>query len=178
MQILYEALFLLLAAIVFSVLSMVPRARGWAIPIPTGILGAGAFALVGFGAVAFWINHPGPRPMTRNFLVPFFTAGALTGLLGGALTWVVARWVASILSAILLRVTVFAAGWCSYFVVLAALLLWGDYRFQLKDTYLGFGIEVLLAFIAAWFISTRSGEFRPRRRVAPSLPGVEALTER
>jgi hypothetical protein len=50
-------------------------------------------------------------------------------------------------------------------VVLAALLLWGDYRFQLKDTYLGFGIEVLLAFIAAWFISTRSGEFRPRRRV-------------
>ncbi|MGC2299276.1 MAG: hypothetical protein WA476_10770 [Acidobacteriaceae bacterium] len=85
------------------------------------------------------------------------------------MTWFLARWVASIVSAILLRVAVFAAGWCSYFVVLAAILLWGDYRFQLKDTYLGFGIEVLLAFIAAWLISTRSGEFRPRRRVEPTL---------
>ena len=168
MQILYAAPFLLLAALVFSVLSVVPRARRWAIPIPTGILGAGAFALVGFGAVAFWINFSGPRPMGRGFLIPFFTAGALSGLLGGVLTWFLARWVASILSATLLRVAVIAAGWCSYFVVLAALLLWGDYRFQLKDIYLGFGIEVLLAFIAAWLISTRSGEFRPRRGVEPT----------
>jgi hypothetical protein len=103
MQILYAAPFLLLAALVFSVLSVVPRARRWAIPIPTGILGAGAFALVGFGAVAFWINLSGPRPMGRGFLIPFFTAGALSGLLGGVLTWFIARWVASILSAILLR---------------------------------------------------------------------------
>jgi hypothetical protein len=168
MQILYAAPFLLLAAIVFSVLSVVPRARRWAIPIPTGILGAGAFALVGFGAVAFWINLPGPRPMGRGSLIPFFTAGALSGLLGGVLTWFLARWVASILSAILLRVAVFAAGWCSYFVVLAAILLWGDYRFQPKDTYLGFGIEVLLAFVGAWLISKRSGEFRPRRRAEPA----------
>jgi hypothetical protein len=168
MQILYAAPFLLLAALVFSVLSVVPRARRWAIPIPTGVLGAGAFALVGFGAVAFWINLPGPRPMGRGFLIPFFTAGALSGLLGGVLTWFIARWAASILSAILLRVAVFAAGWCSYFVVLAALLLWGDYRFQLKDTSLGFGIEVLPALVGAWLISMRSGEFRPRRRVEPT----------
>jgi hypothetical protein len=106
--------------------------------------------------------------MGRGFLIPFFTAGALSGLLGGVLTWFIARWAASILSAILLRVAVFAAGWCSYFVVLAALLLWGDYRFQLKDTSLGFGIEVLPALVGAWLISMRSGEFRPRRRVEPT----------
>jgi hypothetical protein len=163
MQILYAAPFLLLAAIVFSVLSVVPRARGWAIPIPAGILGAGAFALVGFGAVAFWVNRSGPRPMGRGFLIPFFLCGALTGLLGGVLTWVIARWVASILSAILLRAAVFAAGWCSYFVVLGALVLWAAYRFQLKSTGLGFSAGALLTCIAAWLVSGRFRQFRPRR---------------
>jgi uncharacterized membrane protein YeiH len=168
MAILYAAPFLLLAAIVFSVLSVVPKARGWAIPIPTGILGAGPFSLMGLGVGALWIRFSGAgtsHPMGRGTLIAFFCAGAVTGVAGGILTWVLARWVASILSAILLRAAVFAAGWCSYLVVLAAILLWGNYRFPLKDTYVGFGIEVLLAFIAAWLISTRSGEFRPRRRV-------------
>ncbi len=166
MQILYAAPFIFLAAVVFSAFSVVPRARGWALPIPTGIVGAGPFSLMGLGAGALWIRFSGAgvsSPMGRGTLIAFFCGGAVTGVAGGILTWVIARWVASILSAMLLRLAVFIAGWCSYLAVLGALLLWADYYFQLKRTGLVFGVEVVLAGIAAWFISERFLQFRPRR---------------
>ena len=162
MAILYAAPFVLLAAIAFIVLSLVPKARGWAIPIPAGILGFGVSALLGLGAVAFWVTHPA-RPMGRGFLIPFMCCGGFTGLVGGGLTWVVARWAASIFPALLLRIAVFVAAWCSYFVVLAALLLWGEYRFELKDASLWLGADAALALAGAWFVSLRAGQFRPRR---------------
>ncbi len=172
MQLIYAAPFLFLAGVVFLVLSLVPRARRWAIPIPMGILGAGAFALVGFGAVAFWISRPPLRPMGHGFLVPFICAGAVTGLLGGILTWALARWVASRLSAILLRAAVFIVAWCSYSVMLAALLIWADYRFGLKDTgALGWSVELVLALIGAWLLSGRAEQFRPRRVRSRIHPG-------
>jgi hypothetical protein len=61
MQILFAAPFILLAGIVFTVLSIVPRARRWAIPIATGIIGAGPTSLVGLfvGAV---VIHSLPSP--------------------------------------------------------------------------------------------------------------------
>jgi hypothetical protein len=158
----YAAPFVLLAGLVFTVLSLVPKARRWAIPIPTGILGAGPSALLGLGAVAFWMTHPA-RPMGRSALIPFVCCGASTGLLGGVITWVLARWAASILPALLLRGAVLVAAWCSYFVVLAALLLWGEYRFELKDASLWFGADAVLALIGAWFLSLRAEQFRPRR---------------
>jgi len=163
MAILYAAPFVLLAAIVFIVLSLTPRAGRWAISIPAGILGFGASALLGLGAVAFWVTHPA-RPMGRGFLTPFLFCGAFTGLLGGVVTWVIARWAASMLPALALRIAVFVAAWCSYFVVLAGLLVWGEYRFELKDASLWFGADAVLALIAAWFISGSPEQFRPRRR--------------
>jgi len=164
MQILFAAPFILLAGIVFTVLSIVPRARRWAIPIPTGIIGAGPTSLVGLFVGAVVIHSlPGPG---RGPIIAFCCAGAVTGLVGGFLTGAIARFVASILPAILLRLTVFVAGWCSYFVLIAGALFFvhtsggGLYGEGWPIVTMTISLELLLSFISAWFIARKSEEFR------------------
>jgi hypothetical protein len=167
MQILFAAPFILLAGIVFTVLSVIPRARRWAIPIPTGVIGAMPTSLVGLFAGAVVIHSiPGPG---RGPIIAFCCAGVLTGLVGGILIGAIARFVASILPAILLRLAVLVAGWCSYFVLIAGSLFFMHTR---NSSLYGVGwpivtttiaLELLLSFIAGWFVARKSEEFRPSK---------------
>ena len=126
MQILFAAPFILAAAIAFTMLSVVPKARRWAIPIPTGVIGAGPTSLIGLFVGAVVIHSiPGP---SHGPIIAFCCAGALTGLVGGIFIGAIARFVASILPAILLRMAVLVAGWCSYFVLIAASLFFSHTR--------------------------------------------------
>jgi uncharacterized membrane protein YfcA len=177
MQILFAAPFILLAGIVFTVLSVIPRARRWAIPIPTGVIGAGPTSLVGLFVGAVMI-HSLPRP-GHGPIIAFCCAGAVTGLVGGFLTGAIARFVASILPAILLRLTVLVAGWCSYFVLIAGSLLFVHTR---NSSLYDFGwpivtamiaLELLLSFVGAWFVAQKSEEFRPSKfRVPLGIPFI------
>src|SRR5579872_4488591 len=107
MQILFAAPFILVAGIAFTLLSLVPKARRWAIPIPTGVLGAGPTSLVGLWLGVMVIqSFQSPSP-NRTPMIAFWCAGAITGAVGGLLTGVLARFVASVLPAVLLRVAVF-----------------------------------------------------------------------
>ncbi len=169
MQILFAVPFILAAGIVFTVLSVIPRARRWAIPIPTGILGACPASLVGlFIGVLLIQSFESPRP-GRGPLVLFCSLGALTGLAGGFVTGAIARVVASILSGMLLRMAVFVAGWCSYFVLIAGALFFVNVH-AAESSHMGWpviamtiSLELLLSFIGAWFIAQKSEEFRPSR---------------
>ena len=167
MPILFAAPFILLAGIVFTVLSIVPRARRWAIPIPTGVIGAGPTSLVGLFVAAVEIHSfPGPG---RGPIIAFCCAGAVTGLVGGILFGAVARFIASILPAILLRLAVFVTGWCSYFVLIAGSLFFVhsrnsslyDFGWPIVTTMIA--LELLLSLIGAWFVARKSEEFRPSK---------------
>jgi hypothetical protein len=171
MQILFAAPFIVLAGIVFTVFSIVPRARRWAIPIPTGIIGAGPTSLVGLFVAAVVIHSiPGP---SRGPIIAFCCAGALTGLVGGFLTGAIARFVASILPAFLLRLAVLVAAWCSYFVLIAGSLFFVHtrnsslYVFGWPIVTTTIALELLLSFIGAWFLVRKSEEFRPRKLRLP-----------
>jgi hypothetical protein len=162
MQILFAAPLILAAGIVFTVLSLIPRARRWAIPIPCGILGSGAFAclaiFVGIVVTQF-IESPTP---TRYPLLAFYWAAAISGLAGGVAVGAAARWVAAILPAVLLRLAVFFAAWCSYFVLMAGLLIFVNARFSgpiVRSSITAIGLELLLSLTGAWFIARRSEGF-------------------
>ena len=109
MQVLFAAPFILAAGVVFTVLSLIPRARRLALPIPAGILCSGPFSWFGMFLVLSTTPFFEPEP-SRYSLVALFGAGAVTGLVGGFFTGVLARFVASILPAILLRVAVLHRG--------------------------------------------------------------------
>lgn len=100
-------------------------------------------------------------------VIAFGCAGAVTGLVGGILIGAIARFVASILPAILLRLAVFVAGWCSYFVLIAGALFFvhtrgpGVYEVGWPIVTLTISLELLLSFIGAWFVARKSEEFRP-----------------
>ena len=163
----FAAPFILLAGIVFTVLSVIPRARRWAIPIPTGVIGAGPTSLVGLFVGAVMIHSiPGPG---RGPIIAFCCAGAVTGLVGGILIGAIARFVASILPAILLRLAVLVAGWCSYFVLIAGSLFFVhtlnsslyDVGWPIVTTTIV--LELLVSFIGAWFLAHKSEDFRPSK---------------
>jgi len=119
MQVLFAAPFILAAGIVFTVLSVIPRLRRWAIPIATGILGARPSSLPGLFVGALVFHTSEPVPTGHGWLVAFVCAGAFTGLVGGVVIGAIAQVVASFLPLALLRVAVLIAAWCSDFVLLA-----------------------------------------------------------
>ncbi|HEY1502300.1 MAG TPA: hypothetical protein VGF88_22175 [Acidobacteriaceae bacterium] len=165
MAILFAAPFILLAGIAFVVLSLVPRARPWAIPIPAGVLGAGPTALVGLFVGAVLIHSlPGPG---HGPVIAFCCAGALTGLVGGFLMGAISRFVISILSVFLLRLTVFVAGWCSFFVIPAGALLWLNRTGPLPGSIIILLLEILLSLIGAWLMAQKSQQFRLERIRVP-----------
>lgn len=166
MQILFAAPFILAAGIVFTVLSLIPRARRWAIPIPCGILGAGAFACLAFfvGIVVTELTQS-PTP-TRYSLHALYWAAAISGLAGGVAVGAGVRWIAALLPGLLLRLAVFLAAWCSYVVLIMGLWLWVNVRplgpvvrSQIAGV-VGISLETLLNFIGAGLIAQRSDEFR------------------
>lgn len=168
MAILFAAPFILAAGVVFTVLSLIPRTRRLALPIPAGILCSGPFSWFGIFLVLSATPSFEPEP-TRHSLAAFFGAAAVTAVVGGFFTWVLARFVASILPAALLRVAVFLAGLSSYFVLIAGSLLFVQTRGAGSPgegwaiIVLTLSLELLLSFIGAWFVAQRSEEFRPAR---------------
>ena len=168
MQVLFAAPFILAAGVVFTVLSLIPRTRRLALPIPAGILCSGPFSWFGMFLVLSATQFFKPEP-TRYSLAALFGAAAVTAVVGGFFTWLLARFVASILPAALLRVAVFIAGLCSYFVLIAGSLLFVQTRGAGSPgegwavIVLTLSLELLLSFIGAWFVAQRSEEFRPAR---------------
>ena len=168
MQVLFAAPFILAAGVVFTVLSLIPRTRRLALPIPAGILCSGPFSWFGIFLVLSATPFLEPEP-ARHSLAAFLGAAAVTGVAGGFFTWVLARFVASILLAALLRVAVFIAGLCSYFVLIAGSLLFVQTRGAGSPgegwaiIVMTLSLELLLSFIGAWFVAQRSEEFRPAR---------------
>jgi hypothetical protein len=170
MQIIFAAPFILAAGILFTALTAIPRVRRWAIPIPTGVIAAGPSSLLVFLLDAFIRYRFGGRigPADRWDLAAFIAGGAIGGVLAGTIAW----FVICAVPQFLLRLAVFFAGWCSYFVVIAGLSfavdLWLSRSRSLIGGVLVLLIEMLLSFVAAWFIPQRSEQFRPRRIRLPS----------
>lgn len=166
MQIIFAAPFLLAAGLVFTVLSLIPRARRWAIPIPTGILAAAPCLVL---AISVEIpldgaaRGPTPNPW-HGWLIFAAVAGIAGGLIAGFIAW---PFTAS-LPKVLLRAAVFIAGWCSYLVLLFAAAMTGSYfGWPHRDELIVLILEALLSFIGAYFIAQRSEDFRPRQLRLP-----------
>jgi hypothetical protein len=169
MQVIFAAPFILLAGIVFCSLSIIPRARRWAIPIPTGVIVSGPclLAVLMFEALAghFLLHDSWPAWLVTTYL----SIGVLAAVVGGIAAGILARFAAALLPRLLLRLAVFVAAWCSYLVVawgaeslLSSLNSPKEMRTQVPGL-LTFAVEVLLSFIGAFFIAQRSEEFRSRR---------------
>jgi hypothetical protein len=169
MQIMFAAPFIVGAGIVFTVLSLIPRARRQAIPIPTGIIGAGPASLLGFIVGALLIHFAVHDWPNRTGLVVYLGGAAFAGLAGGIGCWFLARLIAWFLPAPLLRLAVFVAGWCSYFVVITGALFFvrlsieGHSNSGWPVVVLTLSLELLLSFVGAWLIARKSEEFRPNR---------------
>jgi len=162
MQILFAAPFLVAAGLVFTILSLIPPARRWAIPVPTGIVSAGPsflLALLTEGLLVHWFGPAGSWDRWHPWLALAAIGGAAGGLIAGFLAWILAQ----LLPEFLLRAAVFIAAWCSYFVVIVA--------FEMTSSHFGWfrgqgliilGLEILLSGIGASFIAKRSEDFRPK----------------
>jgi hypothetical protein len=64
----------------------------------------------------------------------------------------------------------FFAAWCSYFVLMAGLLIFVNARFSgpiVRSSITAIGLELLLSLTGAWFIARRSEGFRHRRLRLP-----------
>jgi hypothetical protein len=172
MQILFAAPFLLAAGLVFTVLSVIPRARQWGIPIPTGIIAAGPsflLALLTEGLLVNWLAPAGTWERWHPWLVLAAIGGIAGGLIAGFLAWVVVQ----LLPELLLPAAVFIAAWCSYFVVLvAAEIASSHFGFPRGGGLIVLVLEALLSFIGAFLIAKRSEEFRPRKFRLPWGNGV------
>jgi hypothetical protein len=171
MQILFAAPFIFLAGFVFTVLSLIPRARRWAIPIPTGILAAGPFSSLAIFIGLLVVQSSGAAASSRYPLIAFYTGAAISGLLGGFFTGTITRFVVSVLPAILLRLAVLVAAWCSYSVLIASALFVlaakGYSRVGGPVVAITISLELLLSFIGAWFVARRWEEFRSSRYRLP-----------
>ena len=175
MQLIFAAPFILAAGFAFTILSLIPRARRWAIPIPTGIIAAGPSLLVviiveGLIVSAF-LNYDWAPAWG---VVLFWSLGGIGGAIGGVLSAVLASFVANVLPRPLLRLAVVMAGWCSYFVMLLALVFVMDQQFSLYSgpsrgwsEALGLGLELLLSLIGAILVARNAEQFRARRMRLP-----------
>jgi hypothetical protein len=182
MAIFFAAPFLLAAGFVFTILSVIPRARRWGIPISSRIL---ALVPCWFGAALaeeLLMGSSDRRIVQAEtylfqharwafFHGPDILAVVLV-LLGGIIAALTAQLVASGLPKILLRLAIFVAAWYSYFVVFRAIDVaenafasHGKIDWRINSLIVGFG--AMLGFIAAFFIAKRSEDFRPRRLQLP-----------
>lgn len=168
--------FLLAAGLFFTLLSLIPPGRRFAIPIPTGIL-ATAPCLVAVLMLEVLVEHFWPMlERTASFRGGWLliTLAATVAISGGVLTGIVARFVAAILPGILLWLSVFVAAWCSYFVVAAALgfFLQGEVLHWRSHDHWHLGllivaVEGLLGLTGAWFMARKSEQFRPKTILLP-----------
>jgi hypothetical protein len=166
MQILFAAPFLLAAGLVFTVLSLIPPARRWGIPIPTGILATGPGFIV--GVIVIGLSRELLKFSTDSFRLIILGAAPLA-IICGLVTGVVARLIASLLSPFLLRASVLLAAFCSYFVVVVsteiAIHVWLSHSTPSHSAERGmfmFCAALLISSLGAWFIGKASEDFRPR----------------
>lgn len=161
MQLLFAAPFLLAAALAFTILAAVPRWRRWAILIPTGTIAAGPCFFVAFGA-GLWIDHllghdTGPE---RRSLLLYFSLAILAGILGGVAAGIISRFLTGILPRVLLRVTVFIAAGCSYFVLFLALDIAASARWHLPENGWFWSAGAVLSLVGAWLTAANPEPFR------------------
>ena len=171
MQILYAAPFILAAGLIFTVLSVIPVGRKWAIPIPTGVIAAGPSSLACFFLVALVREHLAQSgPVDRWDLVAYIGGGVIGGIVAGVLAY----FVTCLLPRVILTLAVFLAAGCSYFVLIVGSLLAAQVRLRVsgdRSTFSGLlviCVEMLISFIAAFFVAQKQEQFRPRRVRIPS----------
>jgi hypothetical protein len=166
MQIIYAAPFLLLAAILFTVLSLIPRLRRFAISVPTGAVAAGPGALIAYILFVLirsklWGND---FPADRWDAVAFVVGALVSAILAGLVTQMLLYF----LPTFLLRIIVFSGAACSYFVLLIGSTIgihaWVnrgmDTGHSATRGMLMFWSGLILSCGGAWFISRYAGQFR------------------
>jgi hypothetical protein len=171
MQILFAAPFLLAAGLAFTILSLIPRARQWAIPIPTGIIAAGPSLLIVIIIEGLIVSGFLKYDWAPGWgVVLFWSLGGIGGAIGGVLSAMLASFVANVLPAVLLRVAVVLAAWCSYSAMLVTVLfvfgLWSginNHFAYLSSEGLALLLELLLSFIGAVFVAQNAEQFRSKR---------------
>jgi len=171
MPIIFAAPFVLAAGIAFTILSLIPRARPWAIPIPTGIIAAGpsllAVLIVEALALHFFDHTAWPG---RWAAILYLSSGINRGVVGGGAAVVLASFAARTLPMLVLRIAIIFAGCSSYFVVIALSMFAIKNVFELHSPMpsgwsqaLAPALEVLLSFIGAFLISSNPDQFRGQR---------------
>jgi hypothetical protein len=166
MLLLFWVPFVIAAALVFTILSLIPRERRWAIPAATGILCAEPCLMVALVGAPFVLKFLGLRRLnpTELFYLGILFA-AIGGIAGGLLAGLLARYIVQLLPKLFLRIAVVLAGWCSYFVVIYTLnfVVDRDFTENLAVFSTVAALESVLALIAAWLIAKDSERFRGRR---------------
>ena len=166
---------LLAAGLVFTVLSLIPRARRWGIPFPTGILALGPclLAIMAVEAILLGLSDrfiPRAGAYLHQHLPWAIYAPSVVAVLlvflGGIAAGLAARFVASLLPRILLRLAVFVAAWCSYFVVFVTIEIIGNAvawrKLDWRMEWLIAGLVAMLSGNAAYFMAKRSEDYRPQ----------------
>lgn len=170
MLIMLAAPFVIAAGLVFTIVSLIPGARRWAIPAAAGIVGAEPCFMASLVGMPFLLRFLGLRRLDPAEL--FYLAvslAAIGGIVGGLLAAILARYTAGRLPMLFLRMAVLLAGWCSYFVVIDTLNFVVDREFT-ANTHLVYAVtavEALLALVAAWMIARYSEQFRAKRMRLP-----------
>lgn len=166
MLLLFWAPFAVAAALVFTILSLIPPARRWAIPSATGVVGAEPCLMIALVGAPFLLKFLGLRRLnpTELFYIGVSLA-AIGGIAGGLVAGLLARSLVQLLPKLFLRIAVVVAGWCSYFVVIYTLNFVADRDFteNLAMFYSVAALEALIALIAAWFVAKDSERFRNKR---------------
>ena len=170
MQILYAAPFLLLAAILFSVLAAIPSTRRFAIIAPTGAIVFGPASLIGYFVVLLvrskiW-GHDFPADRWDG------AAYVMSGLIAAGIVILILRIVLRFLPALMFQLVVFAGAFCSYFVLFCAAnfgsqfyLHWNaGIHYSIAVGVLILGISLLLCACGAWLTSRYSSQFRTQRQ--------------
>jgi hypothetical protein len=166
MLLLFAVPFTIAAGLVFTILSPIPRARRWAIPSAAGILGAEPCFMVALVGAPFLLKFLGLRRLDPAELFYLgISLAAIGGITGGFLAGTLARYFASLLPMLFLRIAVVLAGWCSYFVVICTLNFAVDREFKQNTRvfFAGTAAEGLFTLIAACLLARYSEQFRAKK---------------
>lgn len=175
MQILLAAPFLVLAAILFTLLSAFGNLRRFAITIPAGVL---AFGLGGAEGVrlAGHFGEPSAGPAAHsqaNLTAAVARAAAgfgLGGLMGAIAVSLALMWALRVAPEWGLRTIAFCGALCSYFVLTTAAMVPINYALRAPDppSWVFTGFEFIMAtalsLLGAWMISGKPEGYRIARR--------------
>jgi membrane glycosyltransferase len=174
MQIFYAAPFLLIAALLFGILSSIPAARRFAIIAPVGVIVFGPASLVGY----FFFVLVRSKIWGHNFPADRWDKAAyvITGLIAAGLAIFVSRLILQLLPALFLRLIVFCGALCSFFVLISAASIGLNiYLNHNSNAQQSLPLEIaevctslMVSTSAAWLISRSPDRFRPRLGSIPN----------